>query len=479
MPPRAAVRFMRKMMLAYGKRMDPDRMLQLSRQGALRTAVHAARHSKAYRSLLQEHGLDPDAIGSETDLRRLPVLTKANTFGRFGLADLARPVSTNDLADVLTSSGRGGKSFGFRLTERKQHEASWFDIDLGLQDVFNVDELPTLLVNCLPMGVVFRSRAVTVANVSVREDMACSILRDVGPRFAQTLLCTDPLFVRRVLDEARLTGVDWKALNTSVIMGEEVLVETQRDYIAERMQIGLDGDPHRMIGSSFGVGELGLNLLFETRDTIRMRRALRAEDASVESLGGAAKQGATPLLFCYNPLRSHVEVLNPDAHGLGELCFTMLDRQAVIPLPRFATGDLGRLIPRDAVAAFAARVGAAAPWLPVVELHGRLTDRPPGLPSAEMVKGWIYTNHSFADILSGAFRLSSAKHTGPRLALQSTSDDIGGHRLAEQGLAELATAAGFPGLEIELLPMSRFPWRPALDYERKFAYVEAAVPVEI
>ena len=176
------------------------------------------------------------------------------------------------------------------------------------------------------MGVVFHSRAVAVANVSVREDMACSILRDVGPGFQQTVLCTDPLFIRRLLDEARRAGVDWRALNTSVIVGEEVLVEAQRDYIAARMGIDIDRDPRRIVGSSFGVGELGLNLLFETRETIRMRRAMRTQLALAQLLcGSAAVLYAMPSVFCYNPLRTHIEVLNPDANGIGELCITMLD----------------------------------------------------------------------------------------------------------------------------------------------------------
>ncbi|MBE0548950.1 MAG: hypothetical protein IH627_15140 [Rubrivivax sp.] len=462
---------MRKMMLAYGRRMDPARMHQRSLQGAIRVAASAARCSKAYRSLLQEHGLDPAAIGSKTDLRRLPVLTKANTFERFDLGDLARPVSTKELADVLTSSGRGGKSFGFRLTARRQHEASWFDIDLGLQDVFNVDELPTLLVNCLPMGVVFRSRATTVANVSVREDMACSILRDVGPRFAQTLLCTDPLFIRRVLDEARRAGVDWKALNTSVILGEEVLVEAQRDYIAKRMGIDVDSEPHRMIGSSFGVGELGLNLLFETRETIRIRRAMRRDPSLEQLLAGRACGVSMPSVFCYNPLRCHVEVLDPDASGYGELCITLNDPNAVIPLPRYSTGDYGRLVDRAAVADAVALAGGARPWLPVVLVCGRIADRPMGLPTVEEIKDLLYADHDLADGLSGAFRIGHDRATGISLAVQAATEAFAADDTFVRRVRAQVNPDRRPSIRIDVLAPGDFPYRPMLDFERKFRYL--------
>ena len=472
MMPRSVARLLRRLMLHYGRRMNPERMLARSLQGALRTAARAAGHSQAYRQLLREQGLHPATIGSSTEWTSLPILGKANTFERFTLNELARPVAPTELADVLTSSGRSGRSYGFRLTGRRQHESAWFDIDLGLQDVFDVDRVATLLVNCLPMGVVFHSRAVTVANVSVREDMAISILRDVGPRFAQTVLCADPLFIRCLLAEARVAGVDWTQLNTSVIMGEEVLVEAQRDYIAARMGIDIDGDSGRIIGSSFGVGELGLNLLFETRATIRMRRAMR----TMRSNGAEAE--SLPSLFCFNPLRCHVEVLSPDADGFGELCITMLDPHAVITLPRYATGDVGKLLDRAACAELATLAATSVPWLPVVAVRGRIKDRPPGMPSVEQIKELIYTDHAVADQLTGAFRLALDARGLPMLTLQAHSDAVGSYaalidRL--QALNALNIHARPPGqqLAIEVLAPNAFPWRPLLDYERKFAYVAA------
>jgi phenylacetate-CoA ligase len=473
--PGASLRLLRRVLLGYAKRMNPERMLANSKHGVLRAAALAARHSRAYRVLLQEHGISPASLPALTDLSVLPVLTKANTFERFTLAHLARPLPVETLADVLTSSGRSGRSFGFRLTARGQFETSWFDIDLGLQDVFHVDQRATLLVNCLPMGVVFRSRAVAVANVSVREDMACSILRDVGPHFQQTLLCTDPLFIRRLLDEARATGIDWTALNTSVIIGEEILVEAQRDYIAARMGIDPDRDPHRLIGSSFGVGELGLNLLFETRETIRMRRAMRSLLAVAQLLGGASGDHSAPSVFCYNPLRCHIEVLNPDPNGFGELCFTMLDQHAVIPLPRYASGDLGRLVPRQDVALAAQLAATPTPWLPVVVVQGRIKDRPAGLPSVESIKELIYSEPTVADQLTGAFRIAKAAG-GVKLVVQVNHDRVIQYPGLHQQLVALCSTPLSVPFELELLAPLAFPYRPVLDHERKFPYIAPSDP---
>ncbi len=467
--PGVAARLLRSALLGYARRMDAGRMLASSRRGAVRAVRQAARHSSAYRALLQEHGIGPSALSDLMDLATLPVLSKANTFERFTLAQLARPVPATELADVLTSSGHGGRSFGFRLTARAQHETSWFDIDLGLQDVFKVDQRATLLVNCLPMGVVFRSRAVAVANVSVREDMACAILRDVGPYFQQTLLCTDPLFIRRLLDEARTARVDWVALNTSVILGEEVLVEAQRDFIATRMGIDPEHDAQRLIGSSFGIGELGLNLLFETRETIRMRRAMRTQAAVAYLLGGTPGGSSVPSVFCYNPLRCHIEVLTPDEDGFGELCFTMLDPQAIIPLPRYASGDMGKLVSRPDVAQAAQLAGSSAPWLPVVVVKGRIKDRPVDMPSVESIKELMYSDLAVAHQLTGAFRITK-EAGGVRLVFQANTDRAAMDPGLRQQLARLGQAQLAVPFDVDVLAPLAFPFRPALDHERKFPY---------
>jgi phenylacetate-CoA ligase len=469
--PKKVLQKFRKILLRYGKSLNYEQLMTRSQQGAKQVALKAARQSEAYKTLLQEKEIDPASLKVSSDWTSLPVLTKENTFERFTLSQLSRPHACADLADVLTSSGRSGRSFGFKLTSRTEHESSWFDIDLGLQDIFKVDQLDTLLVNCLPMGVVFPSRAVTVANVSVREDMACALLRDIGPRFKQTLLCTDPLFVRRILEEASRIGLDWTALNTSVIMGEEMLVEAQRDYLAARMGIDMDKDTHRLIGSSYGVGELGLNLLFETRETIKIRRALRTHRDVAHLLLRSTTTHTPPSVFCFNPLRCLVEVVNPDANGFGELCITMLNPNALIALPRYATGDSGRIVSGSDARQAAALADTHCPWLPLVVLSGRLKDRPTGMPSVESVKTMIYTNPAVADQLTGAFQISSRRDGRTQLTVQAHSDQAALDPGLHAQLRLLLNRYHPQPIHLDILSPEEFPHRPVLDFERKFSYM--------
>ncbi len=463
-------RWARKALLRLARRSTPERLSARSVRSAIEAARDAAAASAAYRQLLAEAQVDIARIQTPDDFCRLPILTKENTFGRFGLDELSRPSDVRNFGDVLTSSGRGGSVFGFRITTRRQLSRSAFNVDLGLQEAFAVDLLPTLLVNCLPMGVVLHSRAVTVANVSVREDMACAILRQMGERFAQTVLCTDPLFVRQILDRAQAIGIDWARLNTSVVIGEEMLAEAQRDYIAHRMHLDLETSGQRAIISSFGVGELGLNLLVETRETVRMRRAMRTDADVAAAFGGVGRDGSLPSIFCYSPLRCHVEVLDPGADGYGQLCFTLLDRRAVIPLPRYVTGDMGKLVASGDVERAATRSGTSPPWLPVVAVRGRLGDRDGTSLSVEAVKEILYTDLEVADQLTGAFRASrSERSTSLLMQAQPSVPEADLPALADR-LCQIARTRAIFLQRVEVVAAGDFPGRPVLDFERKFPY---------
>lgn len=117
-----AAKWLRQRLLARARKLTPGPLAEKAAIAALGTARLAASCSSAYRQLLAEHGIEAAKIPHLRRLDELPVLTKANTFGRFALSALARDVPLSQLADVVTSSGRSGASFGFRLTGRAEHE---------------------------------------------------------------------------------------------------------------------------------------------------------------------------------------------------------------------------------------------------------------------------------------------------------------------------------------------------------------------
>jgi phenylacetate-CoA ligase len=197
---------------------------------------------------------------------------------------------------------------------------------------------------------------------------------------------------------------------------------------------------------------------------------MRVHAAVAQLLGGKPDGGSVPSVFCYSPLRCHIEVLHPDEDGFGELCFTMLDPHAIIPLPRYASGDVGKLVSRQDVGQAAQRAGSSAPWLPVVVVRGRIKDRPAGMPSVESIKELMYTDWAVADQLTGAFRIAKEAQ-GVRLIFQANKERAATDEGLRQQLVVLCDEQLAAPVVVDVLAPLEFPYRPVLDHERKFPYL--------
>lgn len=426
-----------------------------------------------YRALLAERGISPEQVRSAADFARLcPRLTKQNTFERFGVRALAATTPVPALAAVLTSSGHGGR-FSFGLTTREMEAAGAEAIDAALDAAFDVRSRPTLALNCLPMGVTFGSRCMTVATTSVREDMAAALVQSFGSEFAQILLVADPLFLKRLTDHAQQVGLDWRQHRVQVVVGEEVFGEHFRSYMANRLGLDLEDDRGTWLMSSMGVGELGLHLFYETRALVSLRRLAATTPAFAQDLLGCdAGIRGTPLCFTYDARRIYVEVVDPDRDGFGHLLVSMLDSELPIPLLRYQTGDVARLLDAADVRAVLQRHGASLTGdLPerVIQLRGRVRETLPNGSHVAIYKDAVYADAATADALTGAVRLT---FDGPDLTMHVQL--VPGAR-GPAGITE-ALRQALPGrarpAAIEVWPYDRFPFGMTLDYERKFVSYE-------
>lgn len=455
-------------------KVTPGQLLRLSERKVLRSFRRAAKQSPAYRRLLAEAGADPARIRTaEEFVARCPILEKSNTFRRFPIDELIpRDVPLRSLASILTSSGHGSGGFALGLSTRAQMNATPWDIDLGLELAFDIDRRRTLLINCLPMGVTFQSNTVCVANVSVREDMACAIVEQAGGLFEQIILCGDPLFLKRLCDYSESRGIDWARHRMNAIVGEETFTETFRDYLAGTLHADPDAAEGGLIGSSMGVGELGLNLFYETRETIALRRACARDRRNLARLLGHDDDdvsGPLPTILAFNPLRTFVEIHAPDRLGCGDLLVSVLDPTAVIPLMRYKTGDRAILLAPARVAGMLG-AGLRAPF-PMIALHGRAKDIiSPGW-HVDVFKDALYRRHDLAKHLTGAFRLSRGGDV-LQWELQLVRDSEADPAALAAALADqLPVRPEDPsGIRIVCHPYRLFPYGQTLDYERKFVY---------
>lgn len=427
----------------------------------------------AYRTILQEHRLIPDAIADLESFTRLcPILSKSNTFARFPIHELCVDGTLGDLADVLTSSGHGGQ-FSFGLTSRSDAALSTDFTDRALDAAFEVACRKTLAINCLPMGVGFSSNCMTVATTSVREDMAVALVETFGAYFAQILLVGDPLFMNRLTAHAAAAGLDWTRYRVNVVIGEEIFGERFRGYLASRLGLDPDRAEGGYILSSFGVGELGLHLCHETRATIALRRAAFRNPALARDLFGEDDERAPlPMIFTFSPLRTFIEAVACDGAGYGRMTVSMLDPELPVPLLRYQTGDIVRLLDPGHVADAARRHGVVlAHALPpeLLALRGRQKEALPNGSHVGVYKEALYADHAAASHLTGAFRVVDAGE-GCTLHVQLAAEASPPVSI-EQSIVRALPPAARPD-RVVVWPYARFPYGMGLDYERKFTYHE-------
>jgi phenylacetate-CoA ligase len=321
------------------------------------------------------------------------------------------------------------------------------------------------------MGVRFSSNSVTVAETSVREDMAVALATEFGRFYDQIIFVGDPLFLKLVTDYAREKNVDWNNHKVHLIIGEETFGEYFRNYLAEHFHLDNDDPSTGMIGSSMGVAELGLNLFYETPQTIRLRRLAQANPVFFEALFGMAPaETPLPMLFVYNPLRTYVETAGVDAAGYGDLTISMSDPEAVLPLLRYQTGDIARILSPHEINRACELAGLPSPGkmsLPIIAMQGRAKDRLPDSTHAGQYKDALYVHQDIAEKLTGAFRLEYPEsklliHVQLRKGFEENQD------------MRSRLAAGFPGNvdpdQIRIWTYLLFPYGMTLDYERKFNY---------
>jgi phenylacetate-CoA ligase len=431
----------------------------------------AAVEVPAYRTLLEENGVRGAEVHDLASYSRLcPLLSKRNTFDRFPLEQLSVGGRLTDVADVLTSSGLGGR-FSFGVISRKQAAASAAFTDRAFDDAFGVAARRTLAINCLPMGVVFSSNLMTVATTSVREDMAVALVEAFGHQYEQIVLVGDPLFMKRFTDYARERGIDWSRYRVNAIIGEEIFGPHFRGYLAASLGLSVDRPADGYIMSSFGVGELGLHLLYETAETIRVRRAALGHPEFARDLLGAGEDAVLPMIFSFNPLRTLIEVVGADADGYGGMTTSMLEPERTVPLLRYQTGDVVRLLDRAHVGRLARRHGVQldASLLPptMVALRGRESEALPNGSHVGVYKDALYADHRVARRLTGAFRLEL---DGDRCTMHvQMTRSTAPHVSIEEALLRALPPRLRPS-RLVLWPYAQFPFGMSLDYARKFVH---------
>ena len=212
--------------------------------------------------------------------------------------------------------GHGGR-FSFGVISRKQvgRERRFHRLGVRRRVQRQITEDPHDQLSADGRGVLVH--CMTVATTSVREDMAVALVETFGHHYEQIVLCGDPLFLKRFTDYARERHVDWSRYRVNAMIGEEIFGEHFRGYLADSIGLNVDRPArvhHVVVRRGRARPPSGLR---DARDH-RLRRASLGQSRFARDLLGAHSDDGTtlPMIFTFNPLRTFIEVVDPDIDGI-------------------------------------------------------------------------------------------------------------------------------------------------------------------
>ena len=177
------------------------------------------------------------------------------------------------------------------------------------------------------------------------------------------------------------------------------------------------------------------------------------------------------MCFAFEPRRIHPEVIDQTVGVVGALLISMLDPSLPVPLLRYRTGDVARLVTRDQCHQAARQVGCLLPDdLPatMVLVRGRARDVLPDGSDVAFYKDLVYAEAGVADRLTGAVRVEvDGAATTVHVQCRPEEIDDTGHEEITTRLQALLHGAGAAPV-VRPWSYRTFPFGMTLDYERKF-----------
>ncbi len=312
------------------------------KKNALDLFKKAAKEVPAYKKFLEEHGIQASTVKTWEDFTKIPATSKANYLrvnppeSIVWKGNLARP------SVYSATSGSTGTPFYFQRSQNLEEEYSAL-IELFFLSNGTVPspECPTLVIIGFGMGVWIggmltfrayeiashRGYPVSILPAGVNKNEILHAFRNLAPHYKQTILIGYPPFIKDILDEAALEGIDLKSLHLRLQFAAESFTEQFREYVGTKAGIqNIVRDTFNVYGTS----DIGA-MAFETPVSILVRRlALQNPELYTALFGSLHKM---PTVAQYNPAYMTFEQSEE-----GEV---LLTGNSAVPLIRYAVGDHG------------------------------------------------------------------------------------------------------------------------------------------
>lgn len=315
---------------------------------AMKVFREAVERTTAYPQFLRNNDVDPEAIRTFEDFKKLPIMDKKGYIDIFDIEEVCLDGQLYRGYTIEKSSGHSGKPYYWpRLPEEDAMFPNY--LEHAFVQFFHIDERSTLAIIALSlstwaggekMGQGLRQVAdtgkypFTVMTPGFNIEEILQIVQSLSSEYEQTIIIGCPSFLKTVIDNGEKRGIKWSNRNVKLGLGGEGYTEGWRDHMASKL--GLDTNQDLLaISGGYGAADIGMGVGREYPVTVLISKLANSDRDLCRDLFGEVVPSN---LLQYNPATHFIEEVN------GELIFTVLSG---IPLVRYNIHDRGSVIPFD------------------------------------------------------------------------------------------------------------------------------------
>src|SRR5258708_3438861 len=320
------------------QRKPEEYWFSLQRKNTLGLFQEMVRSVPAYAKFLKQNSFDPAKVKNYEDLKTVPFINKENYFQKFSIPELVWKEHFKTTPFVFTStSGSTGQPTYFLRDEN----LDWQYSVLAEMFLKNGRKGTTLLINCFGMGVwiggvitylafryaALRGYPLTIITPGVNKKEISHSLKNAAPHFDNVILAGYPPFIKDVIDEGILEGINFSK-HMRLFFAGEVFTENFRNYLAKELKLrNIYFDTLNI----YGTAELGA-MAFETPAAILIRRLALKNPEVYEELFHNKR---LPTLAQYNPMFVNFEAEDNNI---------LISARSAMPIFRYKIGDNGGVL---------------------------------------------------------------------------------------------------------------------------------------
>lgn len=346
-------------------------------KNALKLFKEVSSRVPAYKDFLAKNNINPKHIKKIESFQKLPIITKDNYLTKYPLAEMFWDGDIGGATNFSVSSGSTGEPFFWPLNIDASEIGKWYT-KMILRDFFEIDKYSTLAVVSYTMGTWMAGTYMTkifnelsesglnlcVVSPGISKQEALRAIQRLSPQFDQTVLLGYPPFVKDLIDEGEVQGINWKKMKIRMMYGGEGFNESWREYVLAK--VGCN-DPYTSAINKYAASDAGI-MAVETPSSIYLRKIFEKDHLISEKVFGNERN---PSLQQYNPEYRYLE---------SDDDYLVLTTNDAIPLIRYNIRDTGGIFEFDNVETLLGsqkivsaldKVGAPISKMPFVYVFGR------------------------------------------------------------------------------------------------------------